>query len=152
MDFFNPNQPKIYFRKVERLDSEEICLDADMIRLLIAIDDNKDVAQIGNDVGMDNATLNSTLKKLLALQLIKPIKKEARQLGRRFTQALIQSLSRAVGPMAEILVEDAAANLGLRLNSIPPNRAAELISALSQEIPEEEARIQFKKTMLAVIQ
>jgi predicted transcriptional regulator len=152
MDFFDPDQPKVYFRKLERMDSEEICLDADMIRLLIAIDDRKDIARIADDVGMDDTTLNHTLKRLLALRLIEPVRKDSPRLGPRFARTLIHSLSRAVGPMAEILVEDAVANLGLNLKTIPKSRAAELISVLSLEIPDEEARIQFKKTMLAVIQ
>jgi hypothetical protein len=151
MNIVGPGQPKVFFRKVERLDSEEICLDADMIRLLIAIDETKDMVQTAKEVGMDLTTLNQTLKKLVELRLIEPIKRDSPHLNKRFFMALRINLSKAVGPMAEILIEDVMAELAMKPSAIPKNQAAELISTLSLEVPDEEARIQFKKEMLEII-
>ena len=46
MDGLPPDQSNKHFRKVTRLDSTEVCLDADMIRLLIAIDERKPLGRI----------------------------------------------------------------------------------------------------------
>ena len=41
MDIGRPDRQQTYYRKVIRKDHDQISLDADMIRLLIAIDENK---------------------------------------------------------------------------------------------------------------
>ncbi len=151
MDILAPGQPKKYFRKVNRMDSEEISLDADMIRLLIAIDENKDMAKIANEVRMDVTTLNATLVKLLKLKLIEPVKKAVPFLHKKFLQALKVNLLKAIGPMAEFLIEDVAANMKFPVSKIPIDQAAELISNLAVEIPDEEIRIQFEKSMIELI-
>jgi hypothetical protein len=139
---------KTYFRKITRMDSSEVRLDADMIRLLIAIDEKKELAQIAGEVGMDPGTLKATLSKLLELKLIEPVQKDASYLSEEFLDALKINLSRIIGPMAEILIEDAAGELNLSLHEIPKEQAAELISSISLEIPDDQSRIQFKKLML----
>jgi hypothetical protein len=139
---------KTYFRKITRMDSSEVRLDADMIRLLIAIDEKKELAQIAGEVGMDPDTLKATLSKLLELKLIEPVQKDASYLSEEFLDALKINLSRIIGPMAEILIEDAAGELNLSLHEIPKEQAAELISSISLEIPDDQSRIQFKKLML----
>ena len=151
MDILGPGQPKLYFRKVNRMDGKEINLDADMIRLLIAIDENKDMAEIAKEVGMDITTLNTTLKKLLKLKLIELVEKNVPFLDDKFLEALKASLSKAIGPMAEYLIEDAAGDMDFSLSRIPKDQAAELISNLAVEIPDEGNRVQFQKSMIELI-
>jgi predicted transcriptional regulator len=151
MDILSPGQPKMYFRKVNRMDGEEINLDADMIRLLIAIDENKDIAQIANEVDMDVATLNTALSKLIKLRLIESVKKEVPFLNEKFLEALKINLSKAIGPMAELLIEDVAADMNFPITKIPKHQAAELISDLAVEIPDEDSRVQFEKAMIELI-
>jgi hypothetical protein len=151
MDILSPGQPKIYFRKVTRMDSEEISLDADMIRLLIAIDETKEIAQIADEVGMDGATLNATIAKLLKIKLIEPVAKEVPFLNKKFLEALKINLSKAIGPMAEFLIEDVAADMNFSMTEIPKDQAAELITNIAVEIPDEENRIQFEKLMIELI-
>ena len=151
MDILGPGQPKMYFKKVNRMDGEEINLDADMIRLLIAIDENKDMAQIAKEVGMDITTLNTTLKKLLKLKLIERVEKHVPFLDDNFLEALKSSLSKAIGPMAEYLIEDVANDMDFSMSRIPKDQAAELISNLAVEIPDEGNRVQFQKSMIQLI-
>jgi hypothetical protein len=151
MDIMGPGQPKMYFRKVNRMDGEEINLDADMIRLLIAIDENKDMSLIAKEVGMDNTTLNTTLTKLLKLKLIEPAEKGVPFLNEKFMEALKINLSKAIGPMAEYLIEDVASDMDFSMSRIPKDQAAELISNLAVEIPDEGNRVQFQKSMIQLI-
>ena len=141
----------LYFRKVIRKDSNEISLDADMIRLLIAIDENKSFYQIAEEVDMQAATLKTTLSKLLDQGLIEPVNKDVPYLNHLFLEALRINLSKAIGPMAEILIVDVVEDMNLKASEIPTNQAAELINNLSLEIPEEKNRIEFKKSMLAIL-
>ena len=148
MENYAAGKGKVFFRKITRMDSNEICLDADMIRLLIAIDEKKEMAQIAREVGMNAATLNATISKLLELNLIEPVQKDIEYLGDEFLDSLRMNLSRIIGPMAEILIEDAAKDMNVSLREIPKPQAAELISTISLEIPDDQSRIQFKKLML----
>ena len=145
------DQVDLYFRKVIRKDSDEISLDADMIRLLIAIDENKSLYQIAEEVDMQAPTLKSTLSKLLEQGLIEPVKKDIAYLDHLFLEALRINLSRVIGPMAEILIEDVVEDMNLKASEIPANQAAELINNLSLEIPDDKDRIEFKKSMLAIL-
>jgi predicted transcriptional regulator len=148
MENYAAGKGNVFFRKITRMDSNEICLDADMIRLLIAIDEKKEMTQIAREVGMNAATLNATISKLLELNLIEPVQKDIEYLGDEFLDSLRMNLSRIIGPMAEILIEDAAKDMNMSLREIPKPQAAELISTISLEIPDEQSRIQFKKLML----
>ncbi len=141
----------LFFRKIIRKDSDEISLDADMIRLLIAIDENKSLYQIAEEVDMETTTLKKTLSKLLEQRLIEPVKKDVPYLDHLFLEALRINLSKIIGPMAEILIEDAVAEMELKTSEIPVNQAAELINNLSLEIPDEKDRIEFKKSMLSIL-
>jgi predicted transcriptional regulator len=136
---------------VIRKDSGEISLDADMIRLLIAVDENKSLYQIAEEVDMEKTTVKTTLSKLLEQRLIEPVKKDIPYLDRAFLEALRVNLSKIIGPIAEILIEDVVAEMNLINSEIPKNQAAELINNLSLEIPEEKDRLEFKKSMLAIL-
>ena len=50
----------IYYRKVIRKDNDAVALDADMIRLLIAIDENKNLYQIAEEVDMGSLEFKNT--------------------------------------------------------------------------------------------
>ena len=151
MGIISPIQPKMFFRKVTLADSKEIRLNADMIRLLMVIDESKDLLQISKETGMDISMLNQILSKLFKLKLIEPVKKSNRFLGKKFLEDLRLNLSAAVGPMAQILIEDTVAEMELKMSEIPDHQAAELISNIAREVPEENNQIKFKKIMIEIM-
>ena len=141
----------IHYRKVIRADSKEVSLDADMIRLLIAIDESKNLYQIADEMDMDNTTFRGTLSKLLDQGLIEPVQEDIKVLGDSFLESLQINLSKAIGPMAEILIAEVMEEMELDPDAIPVNRAAEMITQLSLEVPDREHQTQFKKSMLAIL-
>lgn len=151
MDIISPGQPKMFFRKAALPDSGKISLNADMIRLLMVIDENKDLLQISDEAGMDVSMLNQVLSKLLKLKLIEPVEKSNRFLSKKFLEDLRFNLSQVIGPMAQILIEDTVAEMELKMSEIPGHQAAELISNISREVPEENNQIEFKKTMIEIM-
>jgi len=140
-----------YYRKVIRKDHDKISLDADMIRLLIAIEENKSLYQIADEVEMEATALKKNLSKLLAQGLIEPVKKDLHVLDKIFLQALKINLSMAIGPMAEILIEEVVSEMELTAPEITLHQAAELITTLSHEIPDANKRIEFKKSMMDIL-
>ncbi|MEJ2102197.1 MAG: hypothetical protein P8X68_19850 [Desulfobacterales bacterium] len=151
MDMGTTGHPENYYRKVIRQDHDKISLDADMIRLLIAIDENKSLYQIADEVEMEASALKKNISKLLAQGLIEPVKKDLPVLDRIFLQALKINLSMAIGPMAEILIEEVVSEMELTAPEITLHQAAELIAILSHEIPDEKKRIEFKKSMMDIL-
>jgi hypothetical protein len=124
MDIGRPGQQQTYFRKVIRKDNDQISLDADMI-LLIAIDENKSLYQIADEVDMRADTLKLNLEKLLQQGLIEPLKKDLPVLDRIFLQALKINLSKVIGPMSEILIEEVVSEMEITSPGIPVDQAAE---------------------------
>ncbi len=151
MDIGMSGHQENYYRKVIRTDSDQISLDADMIRLLIAIDESKSLYQIADEVEMKAVTLKKNLSKLLEQGLIEPVKKDLPVLDKIFLQALKINLSMVIGPMAEILIEEVVSEMELTSPEIPVHQAAELITILSHEILDEGKRIEFKKSMMDIL-
>ena len=151
MDIGLTGRSDIYYRKVIRTDNEKVSLDADTIRLLIAIDESKSLNQIADEVDLDNTSFRQALTKLLEQGLIEPVPKGVPALDESFLESLRIYLSRAIGPMAEILIADVMEQMDLDSAGIPVNQAAELITQLSLEVPDGETQIQFKKSMLAIL-
>ena len=151
MDIGLTGRANIYYRKVIRADNDEISLDADMIRLLIAVDESKSLNQIAEEVDMSNTAFKIALSKLLRQGLIEPVQKDLLVLDKSFLEALRINLSKAIGPIAEILIADATEEMQVDSSAIPINQAAELITQLSLEVPDEENQMQFKKSMIAIL-
>jgi hypothetical protein len=151
MDIGKPNQPEIFYRKTLRKDHDQIALDAEMIRLLLAINEKKSLSQIAAEVQMETTTLKKNLGRLIQLGLVEPLKKDLPVLDKIFLQALNINLSKAIGPIAEFLIEEVAAEMEITGPGIPVHQAAEMIAALSHEIPDAEKRIEFKKSMMDIL-
>lgn len=151
MDFISKSAAGLYFRKRIRKDLEPVSLDADMIRLLLAIDERKSLYQIAAEVEMDAAAFKKNLKKLLEQGLIETVQKPAARVDQRFLPTLRMNLARVIGPMADIVVDDCVAELKLDAAAIALEQAAELINRVALEIPNEDGRIRFKKSMIAIL-
>jgi DNA-binding transcriptional regulator YhcF (GntR family) len=151
MDFVSKSAAGLYFRKRIRKDLEPVSLDADMIRLLLAIDEAKSLYQIAAEVEMDAATFKKNLKKLLEQGLIETVQKAAALVDKNFLRSLQMSLARIIGPMAAVVVDDSVAELKLDAASIPVEQAAELINRVALEITNEDSRMRFKKSMIPIL-
>jgi DNA-binding MarR family transcriptional regulator len=151
MDLISKSAAGLYFRKSIRKELEPVSLDADMIRLLLAIDEGKSLYQIAAEVEMDAVTFKKNLKKLLEQGLIETVQKAAALVERHFLQSLRMSLTRIIGPMADIVVDDSVAELKLDAAGISVEQAAELINRIALEIPTEDSRMRFKKSMIPIL-
>jgi predicted transcriptional regulator len=151
MDFSSKSAAGLHFRKTIRKDLQTVSLDADMIRLLLVIDEHKSLYQIAAEVEMDGAAFKRTLQRLLDQGLIESIQKRPPSLGRNFLQAVRLNLTRAIGPVAEIVLEDAVAELNLNPSEIPVEQAAELIQRIALDIPDQDSRIRFKKSVVPIL-
>ncbi len=72
----SPDLPQRYFKKTIRNDIEKITLDAEMIRLFMAIDENKNISQVARVAEIDLSRVRDILGKLLKLELVVQVTKE----------------------------------------------------------------------------
>ena len=151
MPLDSPDLSQRYFKKTIRKNMEEITLDAEMIRLLMAIDENKNISQVARAAEMNLSQVRDVLAKLLKLELVVPVKKDVTYLEQSFINFLKTKLSESVGPMGEILIEDILDEMGLQIDRIPVNAAPDFVRNIAREIPQEENRTLFEDVILSRI-
>ena len=136
------------FKRVERNDLGEFSIDRQMLNVLMSLDGSKTVASLAQEKGLNISTLRDTVIRLLELKLIEPNAAAIPIIDGDFLTYLTQELSQAVGPIAQILIEDAVVDLGNDPNRIPTHRAAELVEMLAREIQHQEKATVFKQSMI----
>ena len=71
--------------------------------------------------------------------------------GADFFQALTTAVAGALGPLAEIIIDDAVEDLGFTRATFPRDAVASLAERISGEIREPEKRVRFQQTMLQML-
>lgn len=151
MDILSDELSAAVFRRVVRKDLGEFSLNSQMLAILMELDGKERLASIAKKTGLDMPALKTVVEKLLKLKIIEPVADAVPCLNGDFLDCLRGELSLAVGPIAEILIEDAAADLGHDLSKFPTHRAAELVDLLAREIPKEDKKNVFKQQMVQQI-
>jgi hypothetical protein len=97
------------------------------------------------------ANLREAASKLSKLNLIASVEITVQKIDQDFVDYLIAELSLAIGPLAEVIVEDGVEDLGYSLQNFPTQRAAELVNLLAQEIQRDAKKSEFKQNMVQKI-
>ncbi len=126
----------------------QMTLGGDMLMVLAAMDGTRTLDEISEKVGVDMVELREVVSSLGQSNLIQEVGSTGDMLSSEFMDMVTLELSKACGPIAELLVEDAAEDMGVAVNQVPPERAAELIEMLAREIPREEKRVAFQQALL----
>lgn len=149
MDFSGVDLRRLYFRKTIDKDLGEVSMDADMVRLLVAVEPDRDAVSIARRIGLTPAALKRALTRLLQLGLIEADPRAEAVLAPSFLRVLKTELARAVGPIGELVLEEVTAAMNLSPGRIPVSQAAELIVHLAREIPDSRHRLAFQTAMRA---
>jgi hypothetical protein len=142
---------KLVFKRVNRKDFGEFSMDSHMLGLLMEIDGKKSLSQIAQSRGWKLGDIQNAIVRLLELKLIAPVQATVVTVDDDFLDYLRLQLSHAVGPIAEILIEDAIADLGHSRDRFPTNQVAELVDLLAKEIQRDDRAMQFKKNIIEKI-
>lgn len=137
------------FRRSVTENLGEVSLDSRMLTLLMQLDGEKNTATLAGELGMTLSDIREVLVRLDRLGLIQEVVSQVPTLSGDFYPFLADQLSKAMGPMAEILLEDLLGEMALDRKSIPLTRAAELVDALAHEIPRNEKRVEFQQALLS---
>jgi hypothetical protein len=147
------NLLEMHFRKTNLAESNEITFDTDMLKLLMAIDEDKTIRQIIGDVAMTPSAFKASLMKLIKLKLIEPVAAAAlvSYVDEAFIARLREVLVALTGPMGEILIEEIADEMNLDVHKIPRDQVGDFVYNLANQIPSEKQKNQFSTAMVAEI-
>jgi len=71
--------------------------------------------------------------------------------GPAFFQALTTAVAAALGPLAEIIIDDAVEDLGFTRATFPRDTVSALAERISSEIRDTDKRVRFQQTMLQML-
>lgn len=151
MDLSSGDISAMVFRPIVKDDLGNFSLDGHMLSVLMALDGKITLGQVAHKVGLNMANLRDAASKLNKLKLIESVQSAVHSIDQEFFDFLITELSLALGPLAEIIVEDGVEDLGFTLQNFPENRAAELVNMLAQEIQRDQKKSEFKQNMVRKI-
>jgi hypothetical protein len=151
MDVTTGDLSALVFKRVPAQNIGEFSLDGRMLSVLMEVDGRQNVAAIAKKLGINMGTIRPVISALLDLKLIEAGEDALSVLDPEFLEVLRGELSLAVGPIAEVLIEDAAADLGYTPERFPSHRAAELVDLLARQIRREDKMTSFKQNMVRMI-
>lgn len=121
--------------------------------LLATVDGRANVAEIADLLGSDEASLVKSIVRLAGLGLLDvevPVERQQTRdiVNPAFFSLLEHAAAAALGPLAEVIVDDAVAALGTTRTEMTRDGVTGLIELVAQEISEDARRIRFQQQML----
>ena len=139
------------FCKVEGNETGEFSMDRQMLTLLMRIDGQKNVSVLAEEMGLKLSQIKDIIIRLIKLNLVTPAKAPLATIDDDFMTYLRMAYSKAIGPIAQIIIEDTIEEMGHDPGQVPVHQSAELIDLLSREIQRENKALIFKQQMISKI-
>jgi len=151
MDFPSGDISYMVFKSISRLGDERVSLDGRMLAVLTALDGKRPLADVAKATGMDLNLVKDVISDLMEMNLVEQVEEIVSGIDREFWDYLRDQLVLAVGPIGEVLIEDAVDGLGYTVETLPAHRAAELVDSLAREIQRKDRRSFFQQHMVAML-
>ena len=149
MDIRSGDISAFVFKRSLKEDSGEVSFDNLMLTTFMELDGKKNLAKVARNTGFKMSIVREAVNKLLRLQLIELLEDAIPMVDKGFLDYLKMELSLAIGPLAEVIIEDTVNELGYSMAKVPQHRAAELVEMLAREIHREDKRVIFKQNMVS---
>ena len=147
-DIFSGDISRLVLKRTVRADMGEVSLDSQMLNVLMEMDGKKTLGQVAQSLNMNMKTLREIAKRIHQMQLCEQAAESVPLLGRDFFNVLSSELSKAMGPIADVVIEDEIADMGESRDRFPAHRAAELVDVLARQILREERKVAFQQEMV----
>ena len=148
MDAISGDISLMVFRQAVKNHLKDISLDSQLLKIFLEMDGKKNIDTVALSTGLNMGDVREAVTRLLELELIEPVVQGESFADEEFIRYLNSQYSKAIGPIASVLIEDEAANMGYSLNRIPTSRMAELVGQLSREIQRKEKKDAFKLNLV----
>ena len=148
MDLSSAGISTMIFKRLLRDDLGDFSLDQKMLTVFMELDGQKNLGAVARKAGLNMSSMREVISKLLQLKLIEKAEEKILFLDNDFIEYLYAQFSLAVGPIAQVLIEDEIQDLGFTVLQFPTQRVAELVDRLSREIRRDEKKSDFKRNMI----
>lgn len=148
MDLSSAGISTMVFKRLLREDQGDFLLDQKMLTVFMELDGQKNLGAVASKAGLNMSSMREVISKLLQLKLIEKVEEQILFLDNDFIEFLFGQYSLAVGPIAQVLIEDEIRDLGFTISQFPTQRVAELVDRLSREIRRDEKKSDFKRNMI----
>ena len=151
MDFSSGEISSTVFKRIVRDDIGEYPLDHQMLAVFMELDGKAPLGVVARKAGLNMSTMRDIIAKLMQNGLVEKVGQETVTLDKDFFDYLVAQLSLAIGPIAEVLIEDEIYKLGHEISQFPGHRVADLVRNLAREIRRKEKKDVFLKMMATKI-
>lgn len=151
MDMSSTQISHMVFRRVSPGSRGTYSLDSEALSVLMELNGTKSLATVAKELGMSIAAMREVISRLLQQGLIEQTDEAISKVDGDFMGYLRSELAIATGPIADILIEEAAKDLGYTMVQFPTHKAAELVDVLAREIHRDQKRTAFKQNMVMKI-
>jgi hypothetical protein len=135
--------------------TEEINLKPEAWRVLTQINGTRSVAEIAKGVGMDEPVVTQIADFLFKAGVLEvaegSVAPPRASVDSAFFDQVIRELARAMGPLAEVIIDDEIDKLGETRQRFPHDRIPDLVEGVSAAIRDEAKRLKFQQVMLEAI-
>ncbi len=143
---------ELVLRRANRDDMGKFAVDSQMLAVWMELDGRATLGTVAQKLNLPLSALGQAVNALARLGLVERGSEAGPAvLDRDFLAFLYEQFSLAVGPIAKVLIEEEALDLGHAISKFPARRVAELVDALAREIRREEKSALFKQRMIAKI-
>jgi len=148
MDVLSGNISYMLFKQVVTGGPGDITLDGSLLNVFLELDGKKNLGIIAQKTGLNMGEIRDAISRLLHLKLVESATEDFLMADEEFFNFLNTQLSLAVGPVAEVLIEDEIANMDHGISNFPAFKAAELVEMLAMTIEREKKKSVFKLSMV----
>ncbi len=148
MDVLSGNISSMVFKQVVTGGMGDITLDSGLLNVFMELDGKKNLGMVAQKTGLNMGEIREAIAKLLKMKLVESSTENVLMVDGEFFNFLNAQLSLAVGPIAEVLIEDEIVNMGHGISKFPASKAAELVEMIAMTIGHEEKRSVFKVSMV----
>ncbi len=152
MKNFGEDLSQVVFKLADHVSLSDYKLDVKMLNVAWAMDGKRSLDVVAHEDHYELEPLLEQVGRLLELGVIEVNKNSHSIIDQEFVDFLKGQLSKRLGPVANILIADAAKDLGHSMSSFPIHKLGRLIDLLAQEIRGQEDNIAFKRMMAGMAQ
>ena len=148
MDLLSGNISRLIFRQKIHDQLENVSLDTKLLSFFLQLDGIKSLGAVAAALGLSMVEIREAAGKLLKLELIEPVDAPAEFIDSEFLAYLNSQLSKAIGPIAPVLVEEEMNTIAGGELSFPAAQIPELIETLSRDINRPDKKKEFQVNMI----
>ncbi|MGD8847662.1 MAG: hypothetical protein PVJ84_15345 [Desulfobacteraceae bacterium] len=139
-----------FYRKSSQGLRGTVGLDPDTAKVFAVIDENLQLSRVAQLAGVNAAVAWKAIAKLTRLGLIEDADNESGFMIKGFADTLHAELTKAIGPISNILLKKVSEQMDITLPYIPIEKAHEFVHQLAEQIPDERTSAQFQQTILNI--